>query len=132
VAIFYGAQQRGAYHLYDRRSRTLKYLCEVQPEAKPYNFAPMHGVVLRSRDRRDLVSYLALPREVEGYRPPEPLPMVLSVHGGPWVRDRQGFNSFHQWLADRGYAVLSVNYRGSSNDRRSLVTSPCRLAGSVR
>ena len=123
VATFYGPKQLGAYHLYDRRRRTLAYLFEVQPELKPYKCSPMQGVVLRSRDKRDLVSYLTLPNEVEGDRPPDPLPMVLSVHGGPWASDRYAFDASHQWLADRGYAVLSVNYRGSTGFGKEFVNA---------
>jgi acetyl esterase/lipase len=123
VVIFYGPTQPGAYHLYDRRSRRLAYLFELRPELTQYKFAPMRGLVLKSRDGRDLVSYLTLPREVEGARPPEPLPMVLTVHGGPWSRDGYGFNNFHQWMADRGCAVLSVNYRGSTGFGKDFINA---------
>src|SRR4029077_4240255 len=60
-------------------------------------------------DGLDLVSYLTVPLAAS-----QPLPMVLDVHGGPWARDIWGFNPIHQWLANRGYAVLSVNFRGST------------------
>jgi acylaminoacyl-peptidase len=123
VVIFYGPTQPGAYHLYDRQSRTLANLFELRPELTSHKLAPMRGLVLRSRDGRDLVSYLTLPREVEGDRPPEPLPMVLAVHGGPWSRDQYGCSSFHQWMADRGYAVLSVNYRGSTGLGKDFVNA---------
>ncbi len=96
---------------------------ELRPELAPYKFAPMRGLVLKSRDGRELVSYLTLPRDVEGDRPPEPLPMVLSVHGGPWSRDQYGFNSFHQWMANRGCAVLSVNYRGSTGFGKDFINA---------
>ena len=55
--------------------------------------------------------------------PPKPLPMVLFVHGGPWARDNWGYNPFHQWLANRGYAVLSVNYRGSTGFGKDFVNA---------
>jgi dipeptidyl aminopeptidase/acylaminoacyl peptidase len=74
----------------------------------------MRPVVIPARDGLKLVSYLTLPPEVDEDRPPRPLPMVLDVHGGPWARDEWGFNAVHQWLANRGYAVLSVNFRGST------------------
>ena len=78
--------------------------------------APMHPVVIESRDGLELVSYLTLPTwtdsDGDGH-PGDPVPMVLLVHGGPWARDEWGPNSQHQWLANRGYAVLSVNFRGS-------------------
>ena len=123
VVIFYGPTQPGAYHLYDRRQRTLAYLFDLRPELKPYKFAPMQGLVLKSRDDRDLVSYLTLPRDIQGDRPPEPLPMILAVHGGPWGRDQYGFNGYHQWMADRGYAVLSVNYRASTGFGKDFVNA---------
>jgi len=81
-----------------------------------YDLAPMHPVVIPSRDGLDLVSYLTLPitadPDADG-APDEPVPLILMVHGGPTARDFWGFEPRHQWLANRGYAVLSVNYRGS-------------------
>jgi len=77
----------------------------------------MHPVVIRSRDGLNLVSYLTLPREADPDgqgRPRQPVPLVLSVHGGPWARDSWGLAPEHQWLANRGYAVLGVNFRGST------------------
>src|SRR5262249_16632688 len=58
----------------------------------------------------ELVSYLTLPAGSEGKN----LPTILLVHGGPWARDAWGYNGYHQWLANRGYAGLSVNFRGST------------------
>src|ERR1700682_3788479 len=49
--------------------------------------------------------------------------MVLSVHGGPWARDGYGYNSYHQWMANRGYAVLSVNYRGSTGVGKKFISA---------
>ena len=80
-------------------------------------------VQAKSRDGLDLVSYLTLPADIKGDRPPEPLPMVLVVHGGPWARDSYGYRGDHQWLADRGYAVLSVNYRGSTGFGKVFVAA---------
>jgi len=82
----------------------------------------MHPVVVKARDQLPLMSYLTLPAGVETKQaqgvdapvPQQPVPMVLLVHGGPWGRDAFGYNSMHQWLANRGYAVLSVNFRGST------------------
>jgi dipeptidyl aminopeptidase/acylaminoacyl peptidase len=76
-----------------------------------YELAPMKPVTIKSRDGLELVCYLTLPLGVEAKK----LPMVLFVHGGPWGRDVWGFNSEAQWLANRGYAVLQVNYRGSTS-----------------
>jgi dipeptidyl aminopeptidase/acylaminoacyl peptidase len=77
----------------------------------------MRPVVIKSRDGFDLVSYLTMPADAianGGDKPARPLPMVLLVHGGPWARDVWGYNPLHQLLANRGYAVLSVNFRGST------------------
>jgi len=56
-------------------------------------------------------------------RPVSPVPLVLDVHGGPWARDSYGFNGEHQWLANRGYAVLSVNYRGSTGFGKKFINA---------
>lgn len=78
---------------------------------------PMHDVVIPARDGLELVSYYTLPRAADpdgDGRATQASPMVLLVHGGPWARDTYGLNGTHQWLANRGYAVLSVNFRGST------------------
>jgi dipeptidyl aminopeptidase/acylaminoacyl peptidase len=89
----------------------------------------MNPVIAKTRDGLDLVSYLTLPREADadGDGKPDagkgPLPMVLVVHGGPWSRDEYSLSSRHQWLASRGYAVLSVNYRGSTGFGKKFVNA---------
>jgi len=103
-----------SFYLYDRPAKSLQLLMVSRKVLKDKPLAKMRPVVLTSRDGLKMVSYLTLPREVKGDRPPKPLPMVLFVHGGPWHRDTWGFNPFHQLLADRGYAVLSVNFRSST------------------
>jgi dipeptidyl aminopeptidase/acylaminoacyl peptidase len=98
------------YFLYDRGAKKLTHLFAARPDLAEYKLAPMKPVTIKSRDGLDLVSFLTLPVGVK----PHNLPMVLMVHGGPWGRDAWGFNSQAQWLANRGYAVLAVNYRGSA------------------
>ena len=86
----------------------------------------MHAAIIKTRDGLELVCYLTLPpgSDPDGDgRPDKPVPMVLDVHGGPWARDEWGFNSEHQWLANRGYAVLSVNYRGSTGFGKKFVNA---------
>lgn len=117
------AQQAVTSFLYDRDSGTLSELFRARPELDAYRLAPMRTIEAKSRDGLDLLSYLTLPASVKGERPEEPLPMVLFVHGGPWGRDFYGYRGDHQWLADRGYAVLSVNYRGSTGFGKSFVAA---------
>lgn len=106
-----------ATYVFDRQARTLTPFYVTRPELDGAPLQPMHPVEIESRDGLTLVSYLTLPpgSDSDGDGVPDaPLPMVLLVHGGPWARDGFGFNSHHQMLANRGYAVLSVNFRGST------------------
>ncbi len=82
----------------------------------------MRGEAIKSRDGLELVSYLTLPAGTPR-TPTTPLPMVLVVHGGPWGRNEYGFDPQHQWLADRGYAVLSVNFRGSTGFGKAFLNA---------
>ncbi len=104
------------YYRYDREENQAEFLFTHKKALEDLQLAKMHPVVIKSRDGLDLVSYYTLPvgsdSDSNG-RPDEPLPMVLLVHGGPWNRDSWGYSYWHQWLANRGYAVLSVNFRAS-------------------
>ena len=99
-----------SYYLYERRSRRLEFLFTTRPSLEDQTLAEMRPVEIRARDGLTLHSYLTLPPGVE----PRNLPMVLNVHGGPWARDQWGYDPEAQWLANRGYACLQVNFRGSS------------------
>lgn len=98
------------YYAWDRAAQKATYLFNAQPPLRSFTLAPMKALEIRARDGLQLPCYLTLPVGV----PPKNLPLVLLVHGGPWWRDSWGFNPEPQWLANRGYAVLQVNYRGSS------------------
>ena len=105
------------YYYYDRKKGTATLLSTANKELERVQLAKMHPVIIKSRDGLDLVSYYTLPvgSDPNGDGIPNaPLPMVLNVHGGPQGRDEWGYRSSHQWLANRGYAVLSINFRGSS------------------
>ena len=117
------AEQPATYYLLDRDKQSLTELFRARPALAPHRLAPMHPIHGKSRDGLDLASYLTLPADIEGDRPPRPLPMVLVVHGGPWSRDIYGYRADHQWLADRGYAVLSVNYRGSTGFGKGFIAA---------
>ena len=106
-----------SYYLYNRAARRADFLFTNRAALEGATLATMHPVVIEARDGLDLVSYLTLPVETDldgDGRPASPVPMVLMVHGGPWSRDSWGYDGDHQWLANRGYAVLSVNFRGST------------------
>lgn len=105
------------YYRYDRPNKKAEFLFTNRKSLEGQPLAKMHPVVIKSRDGLELVSYLTLPKAADlenSGRPKEPLPLVLLVHGGPWGRDLWGYDTEHQLLANRGYAVLSVNYRGST------------------
>ena len=114
------------YHLYDRKARSIQRLFSVRPKLERFALQPMQPLELKSRDGLTLVSYLTLPpgSDTDGDGVPETrVPLALAVHGGPWGRDSYGYNSWHQWLANRGYAVLSVNFRASTGFGKSFVTA---------
>ncbi|WP_037337667.1 S9 family peptidase [Salinisphaera hydrothermalis] len=113
-------------HLYDRDRRTLTTLFVSRPELVGAPLAGMTPLEITARDGLTLTAYLTLPHGsgADGFTTPDrPLPMVLLVHGGPWARDDYGSNPYHQWLANRGYAVLSVNYRGSTGFGKSFTAA---------
>jgi dipeptidyl aminopeptidase/acylaminoacyl peptidase len=115
-----------AFWLYDRQKRRLEKLFTIRPELEGATLAAMHPAEIRSRDGLTLVSYLSLPPWTDPERkgvPSRPVPMVLNVHGGPWARDSFGYRADHQWLANRGYAVLSVNFRGSTGFGKEFVNA---------
>jgi dipeptidyl aminopeptidase/acylaminoacyl peptidase len=98
------------YFHYDRGARRLRRLFSSTAALEGVPLVAMEPVIIRARDGLELVCYLSRPRDAT---PARRLPMVLLVHGGPWARDVWGLYPDHQWLANRGYTVLSVNYRGS-------------------
>jgi len=113
------------YYIYDRPEKKAKFLFTNRKALETAKLSKMYPVIIKSRDGLDLVSYLTLPygSNAEDYHPSKPLPMVLFVHGGPWARDSWGYHSYHQWLANRGYAVLSVNFRGSTGLGKDFINA---------
>ena len=112
--------------LFDRTTQALTKLYTPRPALEGMPLAAMHPVEIRSRDGLTLPSYLTLPPGADSNgdgKADRPVPMVLYVHGGPWARDGYGYNTAHQLLANRGYAVLSVNFRGSTGFGKDFVTA---------
>ena len=100
----------GATYVYDRETGEAEFLFRPRPWLQPEHLAGVKPIAFPSRDGLTIRGYLTLPKGLEAKK----LPMVLLVHGGPWARDNWGYQPEAQMLANRGYAVLQVNYRGSS------------------
>lgn len=107
---FHSDRAPGRFYKWDRKAKKATFLFTSRPKLEGLALAEMKPVVITARDGLKLHSYLTLPPGV----PPKKLPMVLFPHGGPWARDEWGFNGYAQWLANRGYAVLQPNFRGST------------------
>lgn len=114
----------GRFFHYDRATERISPLFAARPALEAVPLVPMQPVVVTARDGLKLVCYLSRPREAPSTGAPGP--MVLLVHGGPWGRDFPDFNSTHQWLANRGYTVLSVNFRGSTGFGKAFVNAADR------
>jgi len=113
-------------HLFDRVQKTLQRLYVSRPELEGAPLQSMHPVEITARDGLVMTAYVTLPPGDKAdvpQRPAKPVPMVLLVHGGPWARDNYGYNAYHQWLANRGYAVLSVNFRGSTGFGKAFISA---------
>ena len=98
------------YYFYDKKTGDTKFLADAFPWLKEENMATMKPVEYKSRDGLTIHGYLTLPKGVEGKN----LAVVINPHGGPWARDDWGFNNEAQLFANRGYAVLQMNFRGST------------------
>jgi dipeptidyl aminopeptidase/acylaminoacyl peptidase len=127
VWLVYFVRDRGAvrYYTWDRASKKGTFLFAHQPRLEKFNLADMKPVEIKARDGLTLNCYLTLPPGV----PPRKLPAVVLVHGGPWSRDSWGFDPTAQWLANRGYAVLQVNFRGSDGFGKKFLHAADRQWG---
>lgn len=100
----------GRFYKWDRAGKKATFLFTTRPKLDGLPLAEMKPVVIPARDGLKMHSYLTVPVGVDAKN----LPLVLVPHGGPWARDSWGFNGLVQWLANRGYAVLQPNFRGST------------------
>jgi dipeptidyl aminopeptidase/acylaminoacyl peptidase len=112
-----------SYYLYTREPKEAKLLFVTRPELNDYQLTNMRPVEITARDGLTLPGYLSLPANIDGDRPAAPLAMVLLVHGGPWARDYWGYDPQAQWLTNRGYAVLQVNFRGSTGYGKAFLNA---------
>jgi dipeptidyl aminopeptidase/acylaminoacyl peptidase len=114
-----------SYYAYDRDTRTGTFLFYARPDLAEYTLTRMDPISFESRDGYTIHGYLHLPSEVTDRK----LPTVLLVHGGPWHRDTWGYDPEGQWLANRGYAVLQINFRGSTGFGKEFLNAGDREWG---
>ncbi|MFH1767626.1 MAG: S9 family peptidase [Candidatus Omnitrophota bacterium] len=108
-----------SYYIYDRKSKKARFLFDHKPELNRYTLAKMESGFFRARDGLTIPYYIIFPPGNERKN----LPAVVHVHGGPWTRDSWGYDPTAQWLANRGYAVLQVNFRGSTGYGKEFVNA---------
>ncbi|MFZ1946370.1 MAG: S9 family peptidase [bacterium] len=108
-----------AYHILDLKTGKSSLLFYTRPELLKYKLAAMEPVSFQARDGLTIHGYVTYPPG----KPRKSLPMVVNVHGGPWVRDNWGYNPEAQWLANRGYACLQINYRGSTGYGKAFLNA---------
>lgn len=113
------------YYVYHRKAQSADFLFDNQPQLSQYTLAHMEPITFTSRDGLTVHGYLTLPVGEQKQH----LPMILNVHGGPWHRDSWGYNPEAQWLANRGYACLQINYRGSTGYGKEFLNAGNREWG---
>ena len=125
--VVYATSDRdpGRYWLYDVQTQKASPLSAVMPWLDPQDMAEMKPIKFQARDGMALYGYLTLPKGKE----PKNLPLILNPHGGPWWRDHWGFNPEVQFFANRGYAVLQINFRGSTGYGRQYTEAGYRQWG---
>lgn len=106
----YSDKTRGSYYFYNTKSKEFLKLADISPWLDENNMSDMKPISYKSRDGMTIHGYLTLPKGKDAKN----LPVVVNPHGGPWARDQWGFNPEIQFLANRGYAVLQMNFRGST------------------
>jgi dipeptidyl aminopeptidase/acylaminoacyl peptidase len=107
------------WYFYDRPAKKAELLFSARPELETYQLSTMEPIEYVARDGMTIYGYLTVPAGMEAKQ----LPMVLLVHGGPWHRDVWGYNPWAQWLANRGYAVLQPNFRGSTGYGKQYINA---------
>ena len=116
VVAAYNDRTPGTRYLYDSGADKLTKLGDIAPWLPETKMATMKPIEYKSRDGLTINGYITLPNGKE----PKNLPVIVNPHGGPWARDVWGWNPEVQMLANRGYAVLQMNFRGSTGYGRSF------------
>ncbi len=110
IVVVYNTDKPSRYYLFDRKTKKVTFLFTPRKALENYAMSPMKPINIETRDGMSLLAYLSLPVDKKAQN----LPTVMLVHGGPWARDSAMFDPEVQWLTNRGYAVLQVNFRGSA------------------
>ncbi len=108
-----------SFYAYDRKDKKGKFLFDHMPDLNKYTLARMEPARFKARDGLTIHAYVTFPE----WKEKKNLPMVLLVHGGPWGRDTWGYDPEVQWLTNRGYACLQVNFRGSTGYGKTFVNA---------
>jgi dipeptidyl aminopeptidase/acylaminoacyl peptidase len=116
IVAAYSDRTPGTRYVYSAKSDTLTTLGEINPRIDPAHMATTKAVTYTTRDGLKINGYLTLPVNREARN----LPVIVNPHGGPWSRDSWGFNPEIQFLANRGFAVFQMNYRGSTGYGRAF------------
>ena len=119
LVAFIQDDQPVCWYVYDRKTRKTEFLFNNRDDLKKYKLASMEPISFTSRDGLTIHGYITFPVG----RTRKNLPMVVNVHGGPWVRDSWGYDPEAQWLANRGYICLQVNYRGSTGYGKAFLNA---------
>lgn len=125
IVITYSDRNSGCFYFYDSTSDTISLLSQSRPWLNENDMAEMQCVTYTTRDGLTVHGYLSYPVGAE----PKNLPVIMFPHGGPWVRDNWGFDGRVQFLCNRGYAVLKMNYRGSTGYGRAFWESSFKQWG---
>ena len=112
-----------SYWLIERDKRNSRFLFDSQPSLKEYKLSSMEPIFFTARDGLRIHGYLTYPSNMNNCANKKNLPLVVLVHGGPWYRNVWGFNEEVQWLANRGYAVLQINFRGSTGYGKAFLNA---------
>ncbi|MEJ8568929.1 S9 family peptidase [Elongatibacter sediminis] len=125
VVASYNSKQPPRYYLYNFAENTLEWLADSRPWVDAEKMSEMRHISFQARDGMTMHGYLTVPAGTDG----ENLPLIINPHGGPWARDGWGYNPEAQFLANRGYAVLQVNFRGSVGFGRNHLMSSWKQWG---
>lgn len=121
----YSDTDNGSVYSFDRISKKTKFQYRPRPKLTNTDLASMKPITYKSSDGLEIPAYLTLPKGITAKN----LPLIVNPHGGPWAKDSWGFNPYVQFLANRGYAVLQMNFRGSTGYGKKFIDAGNRQWG---